>query len=246
MGYKHPRFPLTTTAFNCMYSFRSPRPLWAAAEANEFAVEKVPHKGAGLRFLFIHLKSAINDKETIMRAKSFLSLIAITLIVLMGCAGSGGWKTIKTPTEPNYLFATGNAESQELQLAIDQATMAARTEIGRQLELKLNNLQKSFAEEVGATNPEINQLYSSTTKIVVSTQLTGSRIRESKYKEKKGNYQAVVLVEYPIGDANAALVEQIKKNQTLYTQFRASEGFKELEVEVEKYEQFKKQQGQLK
>jgi len=33
--------------------FRSPRPLWAAFEANEFTVQKVPHKGAGLRFLFI-------------------------------------------------------------------------------------------------------------------------------------------------------------------------------------------------
>lgn len=181
-----------------------------------------------------------------MRAKCLLSLPAIALAVITGCAGSGGWKTIKTPTEPNYLFATGNAESQELQLAIDQATMAARTEIGRQLELKLNNLQKSFAEEVGATDPEINRLYSSTTKIVVDTQLMGSKIRESKYKEKKGKYQAVVLVEYPIGESNMALVEQIKKNQALYTRFQASESFKELEAEVEKYELFKKQQGQLK
>lgn len=180
-----------------------------------------------------------------MRAKSLLSLTAIALVVITGCAGSG-WITIKTPKDPNYLFATGNAESPELQLAIDKATLAAREEIGRQLEIKLNNLQKSFAEQVGATDPEINQLYSSTTKAVVSTQLMGSKIRESKYKEKKGTYQAVVVVEYPIGESNVALVEQIKKNQSLYTRFQASEGFKELEAEVEKYELFKKQQGQLK
>ena len=146
------------------------------------------------------------------------------------------------PTNPDYLYATGMAESKVLQLAIDKAAMNARTEIGRQLEMKLNSLQKNFAEEVGNEDPEINQLYSAATKAVVSTQLKGSKIIEKKYRQKNGKYQAVVMVEFPIQAANQALVNQIKKDKNLYTRFRASQGFKELEAEVSKYEQWKKEQ----
>jgi hypothetical protein len=166
------------------------------------------------------------------------------ILMIAGCAGTGGgWNVIEQPTDPNYLFATGLGESQNMQVALDKASLAARTEIGRQLETKLNNLQKNFAEEVGDASPELNQMYTDVTKLVVSTLLTGSKIRESKYKKNKGRYEAVVLMEYPIGAANTALMEQIKKDQNLYTRFRASEGFKELEKEVEKYENWKKEQG---
>ena len=103
-------------------------------------------------------------------------------------------------------------------------------------------IQKNFAEEVGDTDPEFHQLYSEATKVVVSTELKGSKIKESKYKEEGGKYQAVVLVEYSLKDAKEALVNEIKKEQNLYTRFRASEGFKDLEKEVEKYEQYKKEQ----
>ncbi len=172
-------------------------------------------------------------------------MTAVAFVAIIGCASSGGWNTIKTPTDPNYLFANGMGESQDLQVAIDKAAMNARTEIARQMELALNSLQKGFAEEVGAgSDAELNQLYSSATKAVISTQLMGSKIRETKYKEKGGRYNAVVLVEYPLNAANSALVEQIKKDQNLYTRFRASEGFKELEAEVERYQQWKKDKGQ--
>jgi len=191
------------------------------------------------------MDSQPNNKEVVMRSKIIMILLAVAFTTIIGCASSGGWNTIKTPTDPNSLFATGTAESQDLQLAIDKAALNARAEIGRQLELKLTSMQKSFAEEVGAVGSELNQYFSQTTKEVVTTTLMGSKIRESKHKEHKGINQAVVLVDYPIGAANSALVEQIKKNQNMYIRFQASEHFKELEAEVEKYEKFKKEQGQM-
>jgi hypothetical protein len=51
-------------------------------------------------------------------------------------------------------------------------------------------------------------------------------------------------MELPIGVMNSALLEKIKDNKNMYTRFRASEAFKELEEETAKYEQFKKEQGQ--
>jgi len=52
-----------------------------------------------------------------------------------------------------------------------------------------------------------------------------------------------VLAEYPIGAANEAFLEQIKRNEQMYTRFRSSETFKELNEEVERYEKWKKEQG---
>ena len=171
-----------------------------------------------------------------MRNKILISLMSLIVLIFVGCAGTSNWTKMITPTDPNYFYATGTAESKNLQLALDKAAMSARTEIGRQMELKLNSLQKSFAEEVGNEDTELHQLYSATTKTVVSAQLMGSKIKESKHREKNGKYIAEVMVEYPVHEANKALVNQIKKEQNLYTRFRASQGFKELEAEIKKLE----------
>jgi hypothetical protein len=49
-------------------------------------------------------------------------------------------------------------------------------------------------------------------------------------------------MELPMGAANAQLMDEIKKNKELYTRFRASEVYKELDSEVQKYEEWKKAQ----
>ena len=45
---------------------------------------------------------------------------------------------------------------------------------------------------------------------------------------------------YPIGAANAQFLESLKNQKILNQRVQASEAFKELEAEVQKYEQEKK------
>jgi hypothetical protein len=61
------------------------------------------------------------------------------------------------------------------------------------------------------------------------------------YRKEGIHYRVYVLIEMPIGEANTALMAKIKANNNVYTRFRASEAFKELEEEVEKYERLKKE-----
>jgi hypothetical protein len=171
-----------------------------------------------------------------MRSMILFGVAILTFAFLMGCAGSK-METIEVPSDTDHFYAVGTGESSNLQLAIDKASTHARAEIGRQLNIKVENLMKVFLEEVGNTDPELSEYSSSTTKTVVSTELMGSKIKEQKYEQKDGRYQATVMVEYPIGQANAALVAQIKKNEAMYTRFLASESFKELDSEVEEKEQ---------
>ncbi len=172
--------------------------------------------------------------------------------LLVGCGGSpktmqsadegnipAWYKTV--PQDPNYIFGVNTSTSQDLQLAYDKATTSARADIGRQVELKLSGLQKRFDEETGvAQDAQLSQQFTQATKTVVSTTLSGTRIKEKKYSKDGDIYRVYVIVEYPVGVANEALLQQIKKNEQLMTRLRASQAYKELDVEVKKYEESKK------
>ena len=104
-------------------------------------------------------------------------------------------------------------------------------------------MQKKFDEETGMGNDaQLLSMFTSASKTVVSTSLSGTRIAKQKIYRESGLFRAYVLIEYPIGSMNSALVDQIKKNEQMYTRFRASQTFDELEKETQKYEEFK--QGQ--
>lgn len=149
------------------------------------------------------------------------------------------------PTSIDYIYAARTATSRDLQTAVDKATTDARTEIGRIIDTRVEGLQKSFTEEVGVgESTQLLQQFTSAQKTVVATSLTGSQIKENKTFKDGEIWRAYVLVQYPIGLANAAFLEQIKKQEQLYTRYRSTEAFKELELEVQKYEEKKKQEGQ--
>ena len=189
--------------------------------------------------------------------KHFLKAIGIVCIFmgLLGCGGSKPMQSAETgdvpdwytnvPQDPNYLFAPNSQTSQDMQLAVDKATAAARADIGRQLQVKIEGLQKRFTEETGSGNDaQLLQSFTEAEKTIVSETLNGSKAKNQKIVKDGGLWRAYVLVEYPIGAANQALMQQINNNNQMYTRFKASETYKELQDEVDKYDKFKQQQGQ--
>ena len=190
-----------------------------------------------------------------MRTKILFVFATLIIVSIVGCGG--GSKTMQSadtgdipdwfsnvPNDPNYFYAPNTQVSQDLQLAIDKATQGGRTEIGRMVETKVNGLQKRFTEETGtADNAQLLDMFTSASKTIVSTSLSGSRIAKQKTVKDGNNWRAYVLVEYPVGAANQALMQQIKNNEQMYTRFRASQVYKELDDEVAKYEEWKKAQN---
>ena len=183
----------------------------------------------------------------------FVTILFLSYLV-SGCGGNSKdftkadtgdipeWFT-NTPQDPNYIFAPTTAASQDMQLAIDKAVTFGRAEIGRQMETKVNGIQKKFEEEVGAgDNATLLQQFTQATKTIVSVSLSGSSIKEKKIVKDGNIWRAYVLVQYPIGAANDALMQQIKKNNEMYTRFRSTQAFDELDKEVQKYEEFKSKQ----
>jgi len=192
--------------------------------------------------------------QTIYFDKPFnfvLILLAITTL-LIACGGKVAQENSlnlpqwfqNPPEDPNYMFSTATSTSKDMQMSINKAKQEARVDLAQQMETKIKAMTKQFSEEVGlGEDAEFLSQTSVVSKSVTSKVLNGSRVREVKTLKEGGViYRSYVLMELPIGPANTALLDAVKKQQNMYTRFRASQGFQELEEEVEKYDQFKKEQ----
>jgi len=180
-----------------------------------------------------------------------LTLLLGSLILLTCCATTP--KAPKTtevsvpdfyanpPSDPNYLFAPATAISQDLQHAVNTAKEEARVGIARDMRVKMQAMFKRFREETGVgEDAEFLSMETDVSKSVVSETLVGTKTRTQKILREGTLYRVYVLMELPIGAANAEMLAKIKENERMYTRYRASEAFKELEEEVEKYEKIKK------
>lgn len=141
------------------------------------------------------------------------------------------------PEDPNYVFAPSTASSRDLQTAINRATVDARAEIGRNVEVRIEAMQKNFTEEVGVDeDATFRQMFEEVSRTVVATALNGSQVKEQQTEQDGNLWRAFVLMEYPIGAANKQLMDQMREREEMYTRFRQSQSFQELEKAVEEYE----------
>ena len=147
----------------------------------------------------------------------------------------------KPPTDEKFLYGRATAVSRDLQMAINKAETEGRNGIAQQLEVKYGGLNKRFAEEVGRDGgSQLLDQYTQVYKSTVSQVLFGSRTKQQVLRTEGSVYRAFVLMELPLGEMSKKLMEQIRAQEQLYTRFRATEAFKELDAEIERYDAWKR------
>lgn len=145
------------------------------------------------------------------------------------------------PSDPNYSFGRGTATSPDLQTAMDNAVLSARNDLASQMTARIQSVTKRFTEQTGAgQDAQMLQQFENTIKAVVSEEIVGSRTKQQETVPDGAVYRVFVLVEMPFGKAAEALMNKVKANQAMYTRFRASQAFADLDAEVAKYEEAKK------
>ena len=182
-----------------------------------------------------------------------VSLVFLALIV--GCGGPKqkastvpkidvpDWYS-DPPRDDDRLIGVATATSQDLQTAVDKAKQDGRVEIARQLDVRIAGLSKRFVEETGLDeDAELLGSFTQVSKTVVSDSLSGTRQSKQKIDREGGTYRAYVLMEMPIGEANARFMEKIRSQERLHTRVRSSEAFEELDREVQAYEEWKRRQA---
>ena len=179
--------------------------------------------------------------------RSIFTFLAVGLCVgLVGCKTKPNVESDKTMfdymqeqvakiSEKGGMASVGLAESKTIPVAISKAKLAARKNLAQLVRIKIENLEKSFVEEVGeARSSEMNELFSSTTKQITDQTLQGTLPKMQKYETKDGVTTAYVLMVL-----NPDVIDESLKNNNakhMYERFRASKAFEELDKDIKAYE----------
>jgi hypothetical protein len=143
-------------------------------------------------------------------------------------------------TEKGGMASVGLGESRNTQLAITKAKVEARKNLAQLVQVKIENLEKAFVEEVGeASGSEMNELFSSATKQITAQELQGTVPKMQKYETDDGITTAYVLMVL-----NPDIIHETLKNSNkpkLYERYRASKAFEELDKEIKEFEEAERQ-----
>lgn len=171
------------------------------------------------------------------------------IVLLTGC---GGVKVLDKQPWPDpspderYIYETASATSKDMQTAIDKATQIAMENISKKVEAYVQSLTKLYRAETGANeDSEFLQDFTSVSKTLADLTLSNINLlkKEVGYGTKdKSYYRAYVLLRFPMYEYKERLLNEIKRREKLYTRLRSTQPFIELEREVEKNREYKKQQ----
>ncbi len=212
--------------------------------------------GSNIQFLFDSQRS--KEGECLMTIKPLIFAVLGCCFALAGCRTHTGTVVSDTPFEKMQqdvakigenggLAAIGLGRSSDMQISLEKAKIEARKNLAQAITVKVENLQKRFVEEAGDVDDraEINQMFSSATKIVTSGELMGSTPKKQVMTDDDGIVTTYVLMVVNPSVVADALADQVAAQKAVYARFRASEGFKALEEEVKRYEAFKKQMNEI-
>ncbi len=133
-------------------------------------------------------------------------------------------------------YACGIGESSNLNMSRSRATLDGKRQLADMIDSEISSRMEDFLKSVGTGgNEQIQQASEIITKnVTVEAKLTGYKQKQSETQNVGTKYIHYILLEYPVGPANQALVNQIKQNEVLSTQKAADEALAELEAEINK------------
>ncbi len=144
------------------------------------------------------------------------------------------WYINNAEEDDTFIYAVGMGESRKMDLAVDKAKQAARVEISQRISAKVQSQVKSFTQEAGMTeDTQIVEFYQSTSKTVTDNTLNGITVlKRYPYQKSDGAWIAYVQMGLKKDAVSTEVVNLIKNEEALYAEFKASQGFQELEAAV--------------
>ena len=183
--------------------------------------------------------------------------ISLISVIVLLCNCGGGIQISADPftavedefeaVKASILSAGGVADigigrSPRRDTAKEKAKINGQKNLAQIFENKVQNVTKSFVEELGeGTDVEINEAFSSATKSISSRVLNGAITKKTKYVQEKIDgktmYSCYVLIAIEPGIVNQSLMDEIEvKNKKTYERFRASQAFEEMDAAMKDYE----------
>ena len=116
-----------------------------------------------------------------------------------------------------------------------RAIIDGKSKLASQINNEITSRMTDLLEDLGNYGEQVKQASEIVTKnTTIQAKLTGYKQTKSDAFSMGSKYQFYVLVEYPIGEANQALLNQIKQDEVLSTQKDYDKAMAELEADIEK------------
>ena len=115
-----------------------------------------------------------------------------------------------------FIYAVGQGNSPDLQLAIEKAMMIAKAELADKLQGQMNKRTDLYITEVGqdGNRQVVSKIEETIVNIVRETMIQGyEQWEEAVYETPNGQYRVYIGLKMGVGDANV-LAEYIAKNAT--------------------------------
>ncbi len=174
-------------------------------------------------------------------------MLLITILVISACGKGDGPKGVQKLYYPDwwqnqdseeYVQTYGMATKVSQTASYDAAYANAMLQAAQYVETVVKGMVKNYEEEAGVETPQVLALTSKVVKAVSNAKFSKTRVtKQETIPTENKRYQTFVRVSIPKESVNKNLVNQIKNEEALYNQFKASQAFDELEEEVEKYDE---------
>jgi hypothetical protein len=155
--------------------------------------------------------------------------------------------TVNPPSAEDGLYGSGIAKMQDAALSKKAADTRARDEVAMAIQVKVETMMKDFMQQAGIGDAgQALQLSQSVSKQISSQVLYGCKVVK-RHVCPDGTWHALAL--WPMDQAGALkkaisdqTKDQVKNEYALYNEFKAKNGFDDLQKELDKLDFTEKEQ----
>jgi hypothetical protein len=136
-------------------------------------------------------------------------------------------------TDEAYVCTYGQSTKVSETASMDAAKANALLEAAQFVETEVKGMIKNYEEEAGVKDPQVLALSQSVVKAVSNARFSGVMpgLMETRMVQEEGGrrYRTWIQMKIPKKEVNKNLANQIRNEEALYNQFKASQAFQELE-----------------
>ena len=140
------------------------------------------------------------------------------------------------PEHDKNIYSAGTATAPDIQLAIDVATLNAKTVLADRINGKLDSMTKSFVAKIGQSDVDtsvLTEIETVTKNVIATVDGAGYKQLNLEVLPAGTQYRAFVLLEYSDLEATKIMMNRLRKDRMVYSRIRSTQAWEELEQEVQ-------------